>query len=89
VNEASSFRRFAAWNLCVYMDCTTAESNAGNISWIQRSMGSLPGSLAIEPVLVVVMPRVLGVAAGPGRRRDSRAAVRARSTMLMLTSGVF
>jgi len=40
----------------VYMDCTTAVSNAGNISWIERSMGSLPGSSAIVPVVVVALP---------------------------------
>jgi len=73
----------------VYMDCTTAVSNAGNISWIERSMGSLPGSSAIAPVPVVAMPCVLVVAAGPGPRWASRAAVRARSTTLMSTSGVF
>jgi len=73
----------------VYMDCTTAVSNAGNISWIERRMGSLPGSSAIAPVPVVAMPCVLGVAAGPGLRWASRAAVRARSMMLMSTSGVF
>jgi len=73
----------------VYMDCTTAVSNAGNISWIERSMGLLSGSSAIEPVLVVVMPWVPGVAVGPGPRWASRAAVRARGMTLMLTSGVF
>jgi len=73
----------------VYMDCTTAVSNAGNNSWIESSMGSLPGSSAIGPVPVIVMPSVLGDAAGPGLRWASRATVRARSTTLMSTSGVF
>jgi len=73
----------------VYMDCTTPVSNAGNISWIERSMGSLPGSSAIALVPVVAMPCVLGVAAGPGLLWASRAAVRARSTTFMLISGVF
>jgi len=72
-----------AWNLFVYMDCTTAVSNAGNISWIEWSMGSLPGSSAIALVPVVVMPCVLGVAAGPGPCWASRAAVRARSMTLI------
>ena len=73
----------------MYMDCTNAVSNSMNISWIERSMGSLPGSSAIAPVPVVVMPCMLGVAAGPGQRWASRAAERAGSTTLMSTSGVF
>jgi hypothetical protein len=73
----------------VYMDCTTAVSNAANISWIERSMGSVPGSSAIEPMLVAVIPCMLGVAGGPGPHWASRAAVGPRSTTLMWTSDVF
>jgi hypothetical protein len=78
-----------AWHLFVYMNCTTAVSNAGNISSIQRSIGSLPGCSGIAPVLVVVMPCVLGLGAGPGLCWASRAAVRGRSTMLISTFAVF
>ena len=66
MNQASGFRRFAAWDLFIYMDCMTAVSNAGNIAGIERRMGSLPDSSAIERVLLVVMHYVLGVVAGPG-----------------------
>jgi len=71
------------------MDCTPALSNTGNISGIERSMGLLPGSSAIKPVLVAMMPCILGVAAGPRPRWATRAAARARSTTLMSTSGMF
>ena len=72
----------------MYMDCTTAVSNAGKISWIERSMGSLPGSSAIAPVIVVAMPCLLDVVVGPGPHWASRAAVSTQSSTLMLTSGV-
>jgi len=73
----------------VYMYCTTAVSNVGNISWIERSMGSLAGSSAIAPVPVFALPCMLGIVLRPGPRWASSGAVRARSTTLMSTSAVF
>lgn len=67
----------------------TAVSNAGIISWIERRMWSLPGSLAIEPVLVVVIPCGLGDVVWPGPRWTLRSTVKAWSMMWMSTLGEF
>jgi hypothetical protein len=70
------------------MHCTTAVSNAGNISWIERRMGSLPRSSVIVPVLMFPRHCILGVVVGSAQHWASRLAVLARITTIMFTSGV-
>jgi len=70
------------------MHCTTAVSTAENILLIDRSMVSLPGSSAIEPVLVVTFPCVLGEFVGLGPCRALKAPVRSPIMRSMSPSGV-